>query len=593
VGREPLVGHVAELVAADQAVRDDEDGRSAPEVLDDAQAGRLTGRGAVGVVGRRIGEAAVELDEGGIARAAEAVDRLVVVAHDHHVVRPVRRPPEELDELDLGDVGILELIDEQVAEAALPAAQDVRAVAEEADDGGDLFPEVEGTAALPLRLVGPVDERELGEAQDLEGGAVGHVRRGKVLGCLALLVGQVAARDGVPGSPDGTASLAVGDLLDLLKVRVGGGVLGGGVLGGGRALGGPEGGVGAPRVVAAAVEGAEGLETLERAVVRSVPPLEGGLLGCQVRVEVVRADELVLGPVDERHEAVEPEERVAAPGVVEERQPRAEVAQEEHLADTVEDVGHRREARVGRGLDEDPVAEAVEVGDRQASAHGGPERFLEPVRELLRRLDVVGQDEDLLRQERTGEGVVGVGRCGFGGERQGIDRGGGFGGRRGVGSVVRCALRLQEAADPLHDDAGLAGPGPRDDDERTVLPGDDALLFVGKVAVRVTGRDQGRRHEIAHGVGSRTGGRLSARNSRPQAVHVRLGWSSQTTHPPRTTRCASRSASSCSLWAGSPYWILAIAGKPQRGQVMLRGAVFTGSVVASTSSGSSSRPSQP
>ena len=265
VRREALVGHVAELVAADQAVRDDEDRRAAAEVLDDAQAGRRPGRGAVGVVGRRVGEAAVELDEGGVARAPEAVDRLVVVAHDHHVVGPVGRPPEELDELDLGDVGVLELVDEQVAEAALPAAQDVRALAEEADDGGDLLPEVERAAALPLGLVGAVDERELREPEDLEGGAVGDVGRGEVLGRRALLVGQAPARDGVPGAPDGAAGLAVGDLLDLLDVRVGGRVARGG-----RPLGGPEGGVCRPRVVAAAVEGAEGLEALERALVGAV-----------------------------------------------------------------------------------------------------------------------------------------------------------------------------------------------------------------------------------------------------------------------------------------------------------------------------------
>ena len=72
-------------------------------------------------------EARVELREGGEARAPEAVDRLVVVADDHDVVRPVRRPAEQLDELDLGDVGVLELVDEDVAELALPAAQHVRA----------------------------------------------------------------------------------------------------------------------------------------------------------------------------------------------------------------------------------------------------------------------------------------------------------------------------------------------------------------------------------------------------------------------------------------------------------------------------------
>ena len=73
----------------------------------------------------RAAEASVELDEGRVAGAAEAVDGLVVVAHDHDVVGPVGRPTEQLDELDLGDVGVLELVDEEVAELALVAAQDV------------------------------------------------------------------------------------------------------------------------------------------------------------------------------------------------------------------------------------------------------------------------------------------------------------------------------------------------------------------------------------------------------------------------------------------------------------------------------------
>ena len=90
---------------------------------------RRRGGGPGGVASRSCAggrrEARVELGEGGEAGAAEAVDRLVVVADDHDVVRPVRRPAEQLDELDLGDVRVLELVDEDVAELALLAAQDV------------------------------------------------------------------------------------------------------------------------------------------------------------------------------------------------------------------------------------------------------------------------------------------------------------------------------------------------------------------------------------------------------------------------------------------------------------------------------------
>ena len=92
---------------------------------------------------RAAREPRVELREGGVAGAPEAVDRLVVVPHDHHVVGPVRRAAEELDELDLGDVGVLELVDQDVAELALPSAQDVGAGLEQRGDEGDLLAEVQ------------------------------------------------------------------------------------------------------------------------------------------------------------------------------------------------------------------------------------------------------------------------------------------------------------------------------------------------------------------------------------------------------------------------------------------------------------------
>ena len=147
------------------------------------------GGGAVRVVRRRRGEPALELGEGGEAGAAESVDRLVVVADDHDVVGPVRRPAEQLDELDLGDVGVLELVDQDVAELALLAAQDVGPGLEQLRDGGDLLAEVERAAPRELLLVGVVDSGELGQAQDLERRAVDDVGRGE----------GVDARRGPPG----------------------------------------------------------------------------------------------------------------------------------------------------------------------------------------------------------------------------------------------------------------------------------------------------------------------------------------------------------------------------------------------------------
>jgi hypothetical protein len=91
----------------------------------------------------RIGEAAVELDECGATRAPESVDRLVVVADDHDVVRSIWRPTEQLDELDLGDVGVLELVDEDVPVLALVFPENIRPPLEELRDRGDLLTEVD------------------------------------------------------------------------------------------------------------------------------------------------------------------------------------------------------------------------------------------------------------------------------------------------------------------------------------------------------------------------------------------------------------------------------------------------------------------
>ena len=173
---QPLVRLVAGEVGRDQAVRDREDGLDRAEVLLDPHARwrRDAGRW---VVERRALEPPVELGEGREARSPEPVDRLVVVADDHEVGGSIRRPREHLDELDLGDVRVLELVDEDVAVLTLVAAEDVRAALEELGHGGDLLTEVEGTAALELRLVGAVDHRKLAEAHDLECGAVDDVGR--------------------------------------------------------------------------------------------------------------------------------------------------------------------------------------------------------------------------------------------------------------------------------------------------------------------------------------------------------------------------------------------------------------------------------
>ena len=131
--------------------------------------------------------------------------------------------------------------------------------------------------------------------------------------------------------------------------------------------------------------------------------LEGEALAIGEGLEVVGRDELVLGPIDEGDELVEPVVGVAATAVVEEGQVAADVAQQQQLADAVEHIGLRRQTRVGGRLGEHAMAEAVEVADVEASARGRADPLLEALSELLGRLDVVGEDEDLLGQQGTGE----------------------------------------------------------------------------------------------------------------------------------------------------------------------------------------------
>ena len=138
------------------------------------------------------------------------------------------------------------------------------------------------------------------------------------------------------------------------------------------------------------------LEAVPRRPVAPVPGLEREPLRRHVGVEVVRRHQLVLGAVDELDEVAEGPAPLV---VVDERQVRADVPEEQHLADAVEDVGPRGQAGVGRGFGEDALAEAVEVGDRDPRPRRAADRLVQAFLQLPRRLDVVGQDEELFRQE--------------------------------------------------------------------------------------------------------------------------------------------------------------------------------------------------
>ena len=107
--RSPAVAHGEELlglaadVVGDDGVGRVEDGLGGAEVLLQHD-------------GRHVGERPLELQDVADVRAAPAVDRLVGVADDADVAVGLA---QQLDDLVLGVVGVLELVDQDVAEALL------------------------------------------------------------------------------------------------------------------------------------------------------------------------------------------------------------------------------------------------------------------------------------------------------------------------------------------------------------------------------------------------------------------------------------------------------------------------------------------
>ena len=383
-----LSGSNRVCVDRDQPVRRGQDVPDRAEVLLEAESRRRWGWWRAWVVRGRPREARVEFGERREAGTAESVDRLVVVADDHDVVRPVRRPPEQLDELDLGDVRVLELVDEQVAELALPPAQDVGPGLEQLRDGGDLLPEVEGASAGQFVLVGVVDGGQLGQPQDLEGGAVRDVGVGEGIDARLVVGWERGPGARLAVARDRPARLAVGGLRHVVGV----------------VLAGLAARLGA---FVGACPGVRLADLAERSQVAVDGQPVGGrleapeplfehpaLLGDE-GIEVGRVNELVLASIDELDERAEPPLRP----VVDEMEVRPQVLEEQHLGDAVEDVGARRQPGIGRVLGEDPLAEAVEVADRHARGGGHADGCFDPCPQLRGRLDVVGQDEDLLRQE--------------------------------------------------------------------------------------------------------------------------------------------------------------------------------------------------
>ena len=157
-----------------------------------------------------------ELDDGGARivtlevediadlRASPSVDALIVIADDCNVSRFIG---EREDELELGAVCILELIDHEVVESAPPFFADVFARMENANGGDDEIVEIEGAHPAQLVFVDRIDGA--GELIVIEI-ALGHLlgRHERVF------VERDAREDG--GNIDGAIgdALAADDLLD-------------------------------------------------------------------------------------------------------------------------------------------------------------------------------------------------------------------------------------------------------------------------------------------------------------------------------------------------------------------------------------------
>ena len=282
-------------------------------------------------------------------RAAERVDRLVVVAHHRHVAVLVG---ERGHELGLGAVGVLELVDEDVPEAPRDRRPGRRRGADETEGERHLVAEVDAAVGGHERLV-----------------------RGVRTGQLRLPSGRF--------------------------------------VGGSRGL------------------ESDGIHAGRLGHTRSL-----GRHAVRMGEEVGRRDVLVLAAAEQRGERGQEAGRVA------QRPVRVQLELEQVLAQEDDDLRARQhpqvrgQAELQRVLADDPVAEGVEGRDGGVRV-AVRDQLVHPDRHLLGRLVRERQGQDL-RGPR--------------------------------------APRGDEPGDPAGDDLGLAGPGARHHEERTLAVGHGAEL---------------------------------------------------------------------------------------------------------------------
>ena len=89
----------------------------------------------------------------------KAIDALVVVAHHGHVCR--RRPGQQLHHLELGVVGVLELVDQDVPIPSALRGEDGWMLSQQAERQADLIPEVDPIPRAHQPLIRRVRRRQL------------------------------------------------------------------------------------------------------------------------------------------------------------------------------------------------------------------------------------------------------------------------------------------------------------------------------------------------------------------------------------------------------------------------------------------------
>ena len=166
---------------------------------------------------RRVGERILELEDVANVRTSKAVHRLVAVAHDADVAVLLG---QEDDELVLGAVRVLELIDEDVSEPVLVVAEDVGVGLQQLHGHHQQVVEVHGVGVLQPPLVlaervadAPFEDRArpFGVGIGIDELVLGRAERGVDRGGRESLRVDVEIAQHVVGQADGVGLVVDGE----------------------------------------------------------------------------------------------------------------------------------------------------------------------------------------------------------------------------------------------------------------------------------------------------------------------------------------------------------------------------------------------